>query len=215
MSWDRELQSLESAIVRLNADYDAFLYGSTSRPPVDSRKAVQQIIRHLSAQELDSAADRYRLTTLQGRYNALCERWDRLQSEKEAGKRPGVYGGFARDSRRAGVVGAGPGQGGAWPAAAPNAAAPASVQTGSALDRDAGLYERYLSARKSRGEDVSGYALDQFRKSLDLQREKLRERFGNAEIDFDVTERDGRVKLVARKRTGPGVDGGIKNEGES
>ena len=40
-------------------------------------------------------SDRYQLSTLQGRYSTLCERWERLQAEKEAGRRPGVHGGFS------------------------------------------------------------------------------------------------------------------------
>src|SRR5215813_2187464 len=100
MGWERELQLLERAIQRANAEYDAFLFGAAKKPPVETRKTVDEMIRRLSAAEPDSAADRYRFGTLQGRYVALCERWERLQSEKESGLRPGVHGGFARESRQ-------------------------------------------------------------------------------------------------------------------
>src|SRR5215471_16219258 len=133
MPWEADLQSLEASIVRLNAEYDAFLYGSAARPPVETRKLVEKSIRRLNALEPESAADRYRFNTLQGRYNALCERWDRLQNEKELGKRPGVYGGgFARESRRVGTAHAGAGG-----PALPNAGAVSSVEKGSPKDRDA------------------------------------------------------------------------------
>src|ERR1700736_2176731 len=83
MSWDRELQGLEKAIRDLNAEYDAFLYGSSGKPPTESRARVERMVRHFAAGEPDSAADGYRFATLQGRFNALCERWDRLLAEKE------------------------------------------------------------------------------------------------------------------------------------
>src|SRR5712692_10506187 len=99
MSWDRELQGLEKAIRDLNAEYDAFLYGSAGKPPTESRTRVEKMVRHFASGEPDSAADGYRFATLQGRFNALCDRWDRLLAEKEAGKRPGLHGGFVRESR--------------------------------------------------------------------------------------------------------------------
>jgi hypothetical protein len=69
-----------------------------------------------------------------------------------------------------------------------------------AIDPDRELFERYVAAKKSRGEDVSGYRLEGFLEGLERERRKVRERLGNEDILFDVTERDGRVRLVARKK---------------
>jgi hypothetical protein len=203
MSWDRELQGLEKAIRDLNAEYDAFLYGSAGRPPTESRTRVERMVRHFAAGEPDSAADGYRFATLQGRFNALCDRWDRLLAEKEAGKRPGLHGGFVRESRHVETSSARTG---------PNAAAPTSVRKKGAVDRDAELFDRYLAARRSRGEDVRGYDLVRFKESLEKERDKLKQRFGNVDVEFDVAEREGRVKLVARRRDVPGGSAG--NEGQ-
>jgi hypothetical protein len=186
-AWDRELRVLEESIRRLNAEYDAFLYGSVSKPPVPTRKKVEEMFRGLGSESL-SAAERYRFSTLQGRFSALTERWDRLQDEKEAGRRPGLYGHFRET-----------------PAAppAPNVPAPSSVQeerrpASGGSDRD--LFEKYVAARKERGEDVSGYRLEGFLEGLERERRKAAERLGSAEIVFEVTERDGRVRLIAKKK---------------
>ena len=188
MPWERDLQALESAIRDLNAQYDAFLFGSSPRPPVEIRRRVQMLIRRLSGEEADSAAERFRFTTLQGRYNTLCERWDRLQAEKEAGRRPGVYGHFTR-----------------LPAAdfepRPNARPPVSVEepeTPAGQDSVRDLFERYIAAKRARGEDVAGLDFEHFAAKLARERERLKGQFGGAEIEFDVIERDGRVRLVAR-----------------
>ncbi len=192
MAWDRELQILEQAIRNLNADYDAFLYGSASKPPVKGRQQVEQMVRRLSAQEPDSSADRYRFATLQSRYNALCERWDRLQLEKEAGRRPGLYGRFTRGE---GIRPEGA------PAASPNGRASASVEEKEAARRpERDLFEKYIGAKKALGENVSGYDFAGFLQNLERERDKLKQRFGSAEIEFDVAEREGRVRLVARRR---------------
>ncbi len=189
-SLERELRALEDSVRRLNAEYDAFLYGSAAKPPVQSRRAVQETMRRLNALETMSAAERYRFATLQGRFTTLTERWDRLQEEKEAGRRPGLYGHF-----RTG--------GGGSDVTRPNAAPPVSVEERRPIDPaqpDRDLFDRYVAARKARGEDVSGYRLEGFLEGLERERRKVRERLGASEIVFDVAERDGRVRLVARKK---------------
>ncbi len=191
-AFERELRVLEEALKRLNAEYDAFLYGSSAKPPVQSRRHVEEMIRRLNSSEAMSAAERYRFSTLQGRFCALAERWERLQEEKEAGRRPGLYGHFREASSSA------PG------AAGPNAASSPSVQEGrqtasAGSDRD--LFERYVAAKRARGEDVSGYRLDGFLEGLERERRKARERFGIEDVVFEVAERDGRVRLIARKRS--------------
>jgi len=193
MPWESDLHVLEEAIRNLNAQYDSFLYGSSARPPIENRRRVNAMIRRLSGTEADTSADRFRFTTLQGRYNTLCERWDRLQGEKEAGRRPGVYGHFTRSGSEA--AGDAP-----FP---PNARPPASVEPEEtpgppAAERD--LFEQYIEAKKAKGEDVGGIEFQRFSDDLAREREKIREHFQGAEVEFGVTERDGRVRLVARKK---------------
>ena len=200
MGWDRELQALEDALRNLNAQYDAFLYGSSHKPPLEVRRRVGQQIRRLNNTESESSAERFRFQALQVRYNALSERWDRLQTEKEAGRRPGIYGHFVRlggsETER--------------PAARPNARASASVEKveevveretsrpGQDPERD--LFRRYVEARRARGEDVAGLRFDRFAEKLAEQREKLKANFGDVEIVFDVAERDGKIRLVAKPK---------------
>ncbi len=191
-NWERELQVLDQALRRLSAECDAFLYGSTAKPPTESRRHVEEMFRRLNDSESMTAAERYRFSTLQGRFQALNERWDRLLAEKESGRRPGLYGHF-RGAAAAGVASP-PG---------PNAGRAASVQEeprAAPADLDRDLFERYVSAKKARGEDVSGYRLDGFLEGLERERRKVRERMGTGEIVFEVAERDGRVRLIAKKK---------------
>lgn len=194
MPWDRELHVLEEAIRRLGAEYDAFLYGTASRPPVESRRHVEEMIRRLTASTPDAAADQYRFATLQGRFNALRERWERLQDEKEAGRRPGLYGHFVSppDAQRPHPAPPGPN---ATPAASVH-----SPEGGRSPERD--LFDRYIAAKRSKGESVGGYRYEQFVQTLDQERAKLRARLGTGEVVFDVAEREGRVRLVARRQSG-------------
>lgn len=197
MSWERELKVLNEAIRRLNAEYDAFLYGSATRPPLDSRRHVEEMFRRLSSSPPEVAAERYLFSALQGRYSSLCERWERLQAEKEAGRRPGVHGGFVAPVKSPDHLPGKPG--------VPNAPAAGSVReerrAGESLDRE--LFDRYIAARRGRGEDVAGIGFEAFRARLQEEARKLKQRTGAADVEFEVVERDGRVKVVARRQTGP------------
>ena len=193
-SWDRELRVLDEAIRRLSAECDAFLYGSVSKPPVSSRKHIEEMVRRLNASESMSSAERYRFQTLQGRFSTLLERFERLLAEKESGRRPGLYGHFQ-------------GAGGP-PSDVPNAGQAASVieeRRASPADTDRELFDRYVAAKRSRGEDVSGYRLEGFLEGLERERRKVREKFGESDIAFEVAERDGRVRLIAKKKTKGGA----------
>ncbi|MEO8347741.1 MAG: MXAN_5187 C-terminal domain-containing protein [Acidobacteriota bacterium] len=200
MSWERELAVLNEAIRRLNAEYDAFLYGSVVRPPITSRRHVEEMFRRLSASGSDSAADQYRLSALEGRFSTLCDRWERLQAEKEAGLRPGIRAGFVSQLSPAAAAEGAPA--GRAPAPSPNAPRPGSVESGrgAGSDADRDLFERYVAARRKAGEDLGGYRLEDFLARLEEEREKLRKRLGGDDVEFDVAEREGRVRLVARPK---------------
>ncbi len=197
MSWELDLQALERAIAVVNAEYDAFLYGTATKPPVESRKNVDRLIRILARGEPENAVDRYRFSTIQGRWNTLIDRWEKLQGEKEAGKRPGLYGRFGPQGREAGA---------ATPDSRPparNAGDSGSVdpKTSSSPDSRRELFEKYLAARRGRGESAEGLSFERFTESLTRETERVRERFGGADVEFDVAERDGKIKLVARRKT--------------
>lgn len=196
MSAEADLQALEREIAAVNAEYDAFLYGTGARPPVESRKKVERLIRALSSKDLDSAAERYRFSTLQGRWNALAERWERLQTEKEAGRRPGIYGHF-RPAAAAAAAQSASDEG-------PNAARPASVRRSGdesiPSDLRRALFDKYVAARRAAGDTSSDPGFERFSDSLEREAQRLRDRFGGADVEFDVTERDGKVKLVAKRK---------------
>jgi len=198
VSFERELAELERAIDRVNAEYSAFLYGAAAKVPVESRRQVETILRRLNSVEMEVAVGRYRLATLHGHFNALAERWERQQAEKEDGKRPGFYATFTGAVRPTGV-GSRISQGAKGD---PNAGTASSVdrERPSAAEPGRDLFERYVGAKKALGEDVSSYDYRQFMENLERERQKIKEKTGTEDFEFDVKQSDGRVKLVARRR---------------
>jgi hypothetical protein len=57
----------------------------------------------------------------------------------------------------------------------------------------------YLEARRARGEDVSAYAFDKFAENLSRERARLKDKLGDSDIVFEVAEREGKVKLIAKR----------------
>jgi hypothetical protein len=202
MGFERELNDLERAIERLNAEYGAFLYGGAVKAPAESRRQVEAMLRRLGVVEMDEAAERYKLATLQGHFSTLAERWERQQAEKEEGRRPGFYAAFSGAAVR--PTGTGQRFTEAGAKHRPNETPAGSVQTAGSAAVSAGkgrdLFERYVGAKKALGEDVSAYEYGEFVKNLEREREKVRERIGTDEFDLEVKDSDGRVRLVARRR---------------
>ncbi len=47
---------------------------------------------------------------------------------------------------------------------------------------------------------MSGLSFERFAQRLASEREKLKSHFGGAEIEFEVAEREGKVRLIARPK---------------
>jgi hypothetical protein len=86
VSFDRELNDLDRGITALRIDYERFFGGELRRPPVPGRRTLEETLRRLGNAEMDKAADRFRLQTLQSRYNSFAELWDKRMQAREEGR---------------------------------------------------------------------------------------------------------------------------------
>ena len=81
---ERELAVLEAELKRLEAEYNMFFAGRLPRPPWEARKRVDQLVKRLDRSYIQNYADRFRFSTLQARYSAFTELWDRgLRAREE------------------------------------------------------------------------------------------------------------------------------------
>ena len=86
VSFDRELNDLDRGITALRIEYERFFGGELRRPPVVGRRALEDTLRKLGNSEMERAADRFRLQTLQSRYSAFAELWDKRMQAREEGR---------------------------------------------------------------------------------------------------------------------------------
>jgi hypothetical protein len=188
---ERDLRQLEAELKRLEAEYNMFFAGRLPRPPWETRGRVEALVKRYDRAHIQSYGDRFRFSTLQSRFQAFVDLWDRGLRAREEG-RPGP---FAHRT----------------PERAPAADRPADriVHVAAFADpvREADklreLYDRLADARREAGE-----ASVPFHRFADLIREQVKKlrRGGSPEVAFRVAVRDGKVNLTARAMRGVKTD---------
>ena len=231
ISIERELNDLERAITALRVEYERFFGGELKRPPVQSRRSVDESLKRYGNAEIDKAAERFRLQALQSRYNSFVELWEKRMQAREEGRTGPIRRMASTAPAQAPAPGAPPAKRAAEPAAAPDvaallAAAEAAVARNAPSpppaarpDAPAGtsvkpksrvdftpLFQRYVAARQALGEDVSKLKYEKFEEAVRRQAEEIRKRTGSSRLAFEIQTADGKVRLVGRP-VAPGSKG--------
>ena len=185
-SIDRDLTRLETDLKQLEAEYNMFFSGRLPKPPWETRARVEALVKQLDRGHIPNTGDRFRFSTLQSRYAAFIDLWDRGLRAREEG-RPGPFA----QHRPSGE--------------APRRPENRIMHVSSfrdpvrEIDKLTELYESLAEARREVGEDAPP-----FHKFADLvknQVKKLRDS-GSAEVAFRVAVKDGKVSFTARALKG-------------
>ena len=185
---DRELMVLEAELKRLEAEYNMFFAGRLPRPPWETRGRVEAMVKRFDRMHISNYGDRFRFSTIQARYSAFIDLWDRGLRAREEG-RPGP---FAQPR----------------PAAVPERPQRAEnrilhVTTFSdpvkEIDKLRDLYDSLAEARRDLGQDAIP-----FHKFADLIKTQVRtfKEKGSEEVAFRVAVKDGKVAFTARAMRG-------------
>lgn len=184
----RELEALAAQLRKVEAEYTTYFSGRTSRPPLESRAALDRAFRQYDRARFDTPVLRFQFQTLQARHSAFTDLWDRGVRAREEGR----AGPFAR------------------PSAPSRSAMAEEVVMTTAINDPArqpeqlhDLYETMMEVRRAEGHDVVP-----FHKFASLVRDQVRtlqERHPGDEVWFKVTRREGRAHLTAQavKRRNP------------
>src|ERR1700682_4028563 len=87
---ERDLATLEQGITLLKIDYERFFAGDLKMPPVATRRRIEDVLKKVGNADVERAAERFRLQSIQSRYTALAELWDKRLIAKEQGRRLGA-----------------------------------------------------------------------------------------------------------------------------
>ncbi len=189
----RDLEILTGELHRLEVEYNKFFTGRLPRPPWETRRRVETIIRRWDRGHIETGVDRFRFSTLQARYATFADLWDREMRAREEGR----AGPFSRRPPPAAAVLPPVPAGEALPPgrAAPKRTSFSFTDPLKEMDKLESLYEKVMDARREAG----GNAVP-FHKFADLVRgqvKKLRDS-GYASVTFQVTEEHGQVSLTAK-----------------
>jgi hypothetical protein len=187
----RDLQTLEGELKQLEAEYNGFFAGRIARPPLETRRRVETLIKRWDRGVIETSADRFRFQTLQARFSKFAQLWDRGLRAREEG-RPGP---FAQPPPRE---------------IRPKPAEPdnrvlcvtAFRDPMREMDKLHSLYDSLMDARRRVGEEAVPF--HRFAALVKDQVTKLKES-GNPEVAFRVAMKDGKVNFTVR---------GLKGEGE-
>ncbi len=176
METQAAIERLERDIRQLKIDFERFFNGSLPIPPEDFRQAVRQQIQKLRARPMRALVDRFRLNTLEARFNTLDELFNRRLREREEGAVPRSGQLAAPTPRRydpyKGVV-------------VGDTPAPEAIQ---ALYRE--LYDDDTPSAEANFRRFHTYLLGQMA--------AIRERAGCDEVSFRVAREKGGLKLKAK-----------------
>jgi hypothetical protein len=180
----RDIQTLVSELKRLEAEYNGFFAGRERRPPLQTRARVEALIKRLDRGVIETSTDRFRFQTLQARFQAFADLWDRGLRAREEG-RPGPFMQPQRDvtkrkpeepdSRVLHVT--------------------AFRDPLREMDKLHSLYDSLMDARRQNGDDVVPF--HRFAALVKDQVSKLRDS-GSPEVAFRVAVKDGKVNFTAR-----------------
>ena len=179
---DRDLQTLAAELRRLEGEYNMYFGGRMPRPPVETRRRVQTMVRQLDRQSIGNYAARFRFTTLQSRFQTLCDLWDRGSRAREEG-RPGPFAGRTNPAA------------GRPPASREPSGALSFRDPAREPDKLRALHEKLTEARRQAGE--SALPFHEFAAIVQKEVREL-QRQGTAEVAVRVTVKDGAVSLTAK-----------------
>ena len=193
-----DLAQLTADLKQLEAEYNMFFAGRLPRPPWETRKRVEALLKRWDRRRIDTSVDRFRFQNLQARYAKFADLWDRGQRAREEG-RPGPF---------------------AQPPSPPTDERKKKIDHHESrvvhvtafrdpvreMDKLHALYDSLMDARKESGGETVPF--HRFAALVKDQVAKFKES-GSSEVAFRVAVSQGQVTFTAR-----GLKGASEGEGE-
>ncbi len=176
---------LEADLKQLEAEYNMYFAGRLPKPPWETRARVAAQVKQFDRAYIQNTGDRFRFQTLQSRFSAFIDLWDRGLRAREEGR----GGPFGQQRQRVD----------------PKSREDKVLHVASfrdptrEVDKLTELYESLSEARREAGEQQVPF--HKFAELVKGQVKKLRES-GSPEVAFRVAVKNGKVNFTARALKG-------------
>jgi hypothetical protein len=187
-----QLSEAETELDRLKALYEQWFQGFERLEPTILRKNLDRRLDAMRREMPHNIGLRFRYQQMVQRYTSYTVYWRRIARQIEEGT-------YNRDILRARRRRIGSINSSAPPVA--RAATPVDERASSAgpsdisPDRIRQLYDRFVEARLKNNERADNIKLESVEKSVRDMLPKLRQKYGDRPIDFEVVIKDGRVGI--------------------
>jgi hypothetical protein len=180
-----------------------FFAGRLPRLPWETRARVDALVKHYDRLQIRNTAERFRFSTLQARYVAFCDLWERTLRTKEEGRARGAMRSMPppavakRDTAQVPppLSEPLPRPAADTPPSGPRVVAVASFRDpANEPERLSALYEQLSDARRRNGEQPLPF--ERFSQVVRAQVSKLGR--GSGDVAFRVAVEDGKVTLTAK-----------------
>jgi len=172
----RLLAKLEGNLKQLEIRYEQYFAGVEKREPIKEREQVAKQLRQFINRRIIQTDLRFKCQNLSTRFHSYCNYWDRILRKIEEG----------RYHRGKGQISSPP-------------KAPALNASPDASDLDQ-VYNELVQAHSTSGASSSLPDKEKVAAFLDQQRSRIREKYGDQEIEFHVTTENGKPKIKARAK---------------
>jgi hypothetical protein len=174
-----ELNALEQDHKELVILYEQYFAGIEKREPVKARENLAIRLRRFANRRIVQTDLRFKYQNLATRFHSYAGYWDRILRLMDEGR-------FARHLHKA-----------------PDAA---TMQPMAAIEPTAGdtidaIYRQLLEARRMQKTDFAIPDREQIGEFLERQKEKIREKFGDRQVEFRVETVDGKPKIKVRAKS--------------
>ena len=170
----RELAEIELELKELEILFEQYFAGVEKREPLQARNSLEQRLRRLTSRRITQTDLRFRCQNLATRFHSYSGHWDRILRLMDEGR-------YHRQNS----------------CPLPKPAKPANQQPSGEVER---IYRELLQAHQAcnlRGPLPERQKLENF---LEQQKEKIRARFGNREVEFQVEMEGGKPKIKVRAK---------------
>jgi len=187
---ERELQVLEAELKRLEAEYNMYFGGRLPRPPWETRKRVEGLVKRVDRMHIPNYGLKFKFNTLQARFTAFVDLWDRGQRSRDEG-RPGPFVQPRPVEEK--------------PAAKRAEKENRVVHVATfkdplkEMDKLHELYDNLAEMRRQAGQDAIPF--HKFADLIKTQVDQMKEK-GTGEVAFRVAMKDGKVAFTARGKKG-------------
>jgi hypothetical protein len=171
----RELGKIELDLKELQILYEQYFAGVEKREPLQKREVLAKCLRQFVNRKIIQTDLRFRYQTLSARFHSYSTYWDRILRLIDEGR-------YVRHASRADR------------SLIPEVVSPAVVDP---LDQ---VYQELLQIRNACSLAGPGPDRQQVYSFLERQKDKIREKFGDREIEFRVVTEDGKPKIKVRAK---------------